>query len=486
MTRKACTFLLYPLATFGLGCADTSVTPLQQAAQPQKAPPIVAKAPAATDPELANAPTGDTIDSRGDTMAAEAVRQYLADLDSSKRQPGRAAPRSDAPAGRPQPVISQLQAAPLSAQRTEHTPAAAPPRTEPTAQPQPATAVAAAPVTSRIAPIEPLPQANAPVAVDSAPAETARTNPNDGRPQVMAVSLVGNTEPTSETGETSANSPRNTGAAATSQATLDQLIAEANAAVEQNPTDARAQWRKSLLLLATGRTAEAGAITGELTDQQRGLLARQVAVNAAVEAALAGSSEQAGQAYAATEALRDALRQDAELVLPALTLCSKVTTFGVYSELPDSALIPYRANRAIVYCEVRNLATEGDATKGFRSLLATRMELFAENGVSVWTHEEKRIEDASRCRREDFFIAQLVTFPATLAPGKYTLKASVTDLIGNKTNETTREIRIGAAASAAPSLIPGAVKAAVKAALIDANTNGVRPSEPGSTAPVKP
>jgi hypothetical protein len=38
-------------------------------------------------------------------------------------------------------------------------------------------------------------------------------------------------------------------------------------------------------------------------------------------------------------------------------------------------------------------------------------------------------------RREDFFLAQLVTFPADLAPGDYVLKVMLQDLLGGKANE---------------------------------------------------
>ncbi|HRX87045.1 MAG TPA: hypothetical protein P5572_18630 [Phycisphaerae bacterium] len=455
MTRKALTILLYPLVTCGLGCADWDIVPLQQtktAEAPAKAQP----APAAADPDLTRAPRGDSIDPQSDNMAADAVRKYLADLDAVQRNDSAPAARYTEPRGE-----SRRSPAAPPAQYDEHfgkprlTHAAAEPAKQPEparkpelTRPAPVVAEVTPAVTPDAAEAESV-QANAPVNIDAAAEEPAVADAR--RPQVTAVSLVGNAEPTatSTDGQVAANTAMSATGETVHSATLDELIEQARTELAKDPANAKAQYRLSLLLLAAGRPAEAGELSPELTESQRGLIARQVAVNAAVEDVLGGSGEHANQAYAATEALRDALRQDAELVLPVLTLCTKVTTFGVYTEMPDSALVAYRANRAIIYCEVRNLATEGDEAKGFTSLLSTRMELFGANGQSLWQHEEQRIEDRARHRREDFFVAQLVTFPPTLAPGKYTLKATVTDLIGNKTNETVRELHIGGTPAAA-------------------------------------
>lgn len=447
MTRMALTSLLGLILTCGLGCTDWGVTPLQQPApakNPQPAP-APARAPR-PEPQVvqnpANSAPGGTLDSRGDATAAEAVRQYLADLDNVQQ---RKQPPSSAPAGDPAPTAQPVKRSDPPALdrgfgRPEPAPAAAPPTpivvaVAPAATPAPTAPAATADGAA---------QANAPVTLENTAEEVPPAPADPRRPQVTAVSLVGNTEPTADAavGAVAVNTPPAESAASVAGG-LEGLISEAQAALAKTPSDARAQWRLSLLLMAAGRTAEAGEFSPGLTEQQRGLLARQVAVNAAVEDVLAGEPEQSNAAYVAANALRDALRHDAELELPVLALCSKVTTFGVYTELSENALQPYRANRAIIYCEVRNLATERDAGDSYRSLLATRLELFSADGQSLWTHEEQRIDDVARRPREDFFIAQLVTFPPTLAPGQYTLKATVTDLIGNKTNETTRAVTVG-------------------------------------------
>ena len=57
-------------------------------------------------------------------------------------------------------------------------------------------------------------------------------------------------------------------------------------------------------------------------------------------------------------ALRSQLIRDAELQIPKVALCTKVSTFGVYDVMDPGMLVPYRANRAIVYCEVKNFLAD--------------------------------------------------------------------------------------------------------------------------------
>jgi hypothetical protein len=267
----------------------------------------------------------------------------------------------------------------------------------------------------------------------------AATSPQvAARPDVARPNRVENTAP-DRTAITQPVTPR--------RKPMDEMIAASEAELAARPSDARVQWRKSMLHLAAGQEDKAGAISEGLTQEQRGLLARQVAVDTSVHNVLNGDRESVDRAYEAASALRDALREGADLLLPTLALCSKVTTFGVYDELPDSALKPYTANQAIVYCEVKNLAAQRDDVGNYRTRLATRMELFTADGRSMWRHSEDQIEDVARQRREDFFVAQLVRFPEDLGPGAYILKATVTDLLSSKTNEVSQRIQIGDSAA---------------------------------------
>lgn len=427
------------------GCAEWSTPPANQDQQQARGlwPFQKPKSPA-PDPELENAPLGDTLDPPADTIAAEAVRQYLADLESAN-SPGVDA----APGGAPRVAQSRPSAPPAEPQL----------RTQPAAPPQPEVQVTVADAPAEASTTPQSAQANAPLEIGrpgkSQPTPTDTAAAPADRPQIVAVSLVGDAALTTITPGTSQPQPTTIGGSGEqASASLDRAIAETRAQLAADASNAELQWRLGLLQLAAGRISDAGDVSRELTEKQRGLLARQVAVEAALIDLLRGNAAGPSAAFAAVEALADALRSDAELELPTLALCTKVTTFGVYDEMPDALLRPYQANRAIVYCEIRNLATKKDNAGHHHSALATRLELFAEDGRSLWNQAQERIEDTSRQRRQDFFIAQLVTFPADLGPGTYVLKATVTDLLAEKTNETSRRITVGAEAAMSASAAP--------------------------------
>ena len=65
------------------------------------------------------------------------------------------------------------------------------------------------------------------------------------------------------------------------------------------------------------------------------------------------------------------------------------------------------------------------------------------DGDSLWRHEQPDIVDNARQRREDFFLAQLVTFPSTLGPGEYVLKVSIEDKAAAKACEAVFPFTIG-------------------------------------------
>jgi hypothetical protein len=153
----------------------------------------------------------------------------------------------------------------------------------------------------------------------------------------------------------------------------------------------------------------------------------------------------AGDALSSVDSLRTVLRDNAGLAIPVVALCSKVTTFGIYDELPPGALLPRRPNRAIVYCEIKNFKPDQDESGHYHTRLSNRLELFTSDGRSLWVQEESKIEDVSKQQREDFFLAQLVTFPASVEPGEHILKVSVTDELGGSTNEAIHRFHIGSA-----------------------------------------
>lgn len=225
---------------------------------------------------------------------------------------------------------------------------------------------------------------------------------------------------------------------------LEQAVEQVRSEARSDPGSVKSQWQMSLLRLASGDSDPVDAtVKQQLPADRAVLLDRAVTAAAATGSVLTDPMADKDDALDAVDKLRDVLRSDADLMIPVLTLCSRVDAFGVYEELPRSALVPGRSNQAIVYCEVANFSSK-PAGDGYRTLLASRLELFTADGQSVWHEDHDRIEDFCRRRREDFFLAQLVRFPA-LSAGEYVLKVTITDQLSSKTNQATTRINVGQA-----------------------------------------
>ena len=227
------------------------------------------------------------------------------------------------------------------------------------------------------------------------------------------------------------------------QESLRRLIEQAQLELAEDPGNVRQQWRLTLLQLAAGRPAEAAEFSPEITREQRSLMSAAVSSIEACGQLLTSPAPNEADALSTVNSLRSLLQDQADLTIPVVALCTKVSTFGVYDEYSTGALIPHRANRVIVYCEIENFRTQQDTAGYYRSSLSSRLELFAADGHSIWIQEDTGIEDKSRQRRDDFFLAQLVTLPPSLGPGEYVLKVTITDLLASNTNEAIHRFYVG-------------------------------------------
>ncbi len=424
MLRKAHHLVLLSAMAIG-GCQQMNPAPpheFQQAAPRELADdaqrPQTARS---ADPAARSAPENDPTD--------RAVRAYLADLEAATQQDPPAS-SSTLPA---EHSSTSATSEPLAVDATQT-------KTNPhsTATSQALTGRDDA-TTNAVAP--PVARANAPAAIEPPAADDG-----PARPQVLAAYLASSspigpveTPPADTLGVHQGISMPS----ARAPATLEQFIDAAREALAADPGNATAQWRLSLLQLAAGDTGAAAELSGELGEQARKLIARQVSAAAETQRLLADPSAGADQALDAVDAVREVLRRDAELRIPTVALCSRVTTFGLYETMPENLLLPYQPNRVIVYCEVRNFDVEKTSAGEYRALLSSRLELFSDDGRSRWVREEDNIEDLARSRREDFFLTQLVTLPGDLEAGAYTLKVTITDLLASKTNEAVHRFHIG-------------------------------------------
>lgn len=141
--------------------------------------------------------------------------------------------------------------------------------------------------------------------------------------------------------------------------------------------------------------------------------------------------------------LADRLRAQSELTIPVLALCSKVVGFGVYDPLPTT----FRAGQdvpVIVYSEVANFSSRLNDREMWETRLNMGVVLYTETGVAVWNNRSEVPPDLSRNRRHDFFVVKRVVLPRTMAVGRYVLKVTITDTLGNRVAENSVEITMTA------------------------------------------
>jgi hypothetical protein len=227
---------------------------------------------------------------------------------------------------------------------------------------------------------------------------------------------------------------------------LSELIGRLQEHVAEAPNDLTAQWKLSLLQLADGRETDATDVSSGITRESGEMIAGAIRVVDQVRRATQDPGPAVDHALAAVDDLRHQLMRGAELLIPKVALCTRVSTFGVYDEMDHAALLPYHPNRTIVYCELDNFHSEPTSDGEYQVTLSSRLEILTPDGQSLWNHEEPRIEDRSKQRREDFFLAQLVTFPASLGPGDYVLKVTVEDQGAAKATEAVYPFQIDAPA----------------------------------------
>lgn len=218
-------------------------------------------------------------------------------------------------------------------------------------------------------------------------------------------------------------------------ASADRL-ADLERRVAADPNDMDAQLRLRLLYLADGQDDKAQAPTpGMLKERQEVLLALVRMLMTSRSQAGRDTAQWANRQLAEIRGLEAVMRQRADLQVPKVVLCRRTESFGVYDEISPAEFPAGRVNPVLAYVEVANFRHES-VEGGFRSRLAARIAIIDRSGQEVWSRSEDRIEDFSRNQRQDFFVSLDVPIPAALNPGAYTLKASITDLVGEKTNES--------------------------------------------------
>jgi hypothetical protein len=135
------------------------------------------------------------------------------------------------------------------------------------------------------------------------------------------------------------------------------------------------------------------------------------------------------------------LNSQADLTIPTISLCRKVSGFGTYEPI-DARFVAGARNEAIVYCEVGNVASQQNEQGIWESRLSQEAVLYTDDGQRVWTNPPQAIVDKSRNRRHDFCVAQKLTLPPNLSINRYILKVTVKDEQARRMAEASMPIQV--------------------------------------------
>ena len=142
--------------------------------------------------------------------------------------------------------------------------------------------------------------------------------------------------------------------------------------------------------------------------------------------------------------LADRLKQQAELSIPTLVLCTRVDGFGRYDPIEPARLLAQKPQQAIIYCELENFSSHQNDNRLWQTDVTQEAVLYTDDGMQVWADKTQTVQDQSRNRRHDFFLRTLVNFPSTLTVGRYMLKVTIVDRQANRVAEASLPIQVAA------------------------------------------
>ena len=139
----------------------------------------------------------------------------------------------------------------------------------------------------------------------------------------------------------------------------------------------------------------------------------------------------------------DRLRSGTDLSLSSLTLCRKISGFGLFDPMSPARFPMGRSSQVLVYCEVDNFLPRHMPDNQWETRLAQRLTLYGAAGTVIWEDKARGVTDVCHSRRRDFYTKEPVTLPPTLPAGEYKLRVTVTDRNANKYAETDVPLWVG-------------------------------------------
>jgi hypothetical protein len=340
----------------------------------------------------------------GDEGVERSVQQFLQNVQLAKK--GRAKPQSEL-------LLADVQ---------------------PAADPDPDAEVAPPPARAKVTP----------EAVSKTESEEAKSEPvATAPPALSAVSVY----PGSAGFKAKPNEPQGpaVNGAATARSAPHSLRDFMGQAVPPEDASFRDQLDTRVLWLIAGDYDRAREPLKLVTAEQQNLAAHFVDALIAIREGHAGDMSAAATTAAHELAvLTEDLRKLSELSVPTLKICSAVRGFGQFDEIEPARFLAGGSAEFVLYCEVRDFVSEHREDGLYYTRFDLTTTILNRAGDTVLDLKDPDITDRCRNRRQDCFIPRLVRLPASLSPGQYVAKVTVTDKLGQKVAENRASFQLTA------------------------------------------
>ena len=230
-----------------------------------------------------------------------------------------------------------------------------------------------------------------------------------------------------------------------------QLIVQLSGALYREAAYSDQPLRDLLLIAATSifdpdRSLAPEAI-GVLTQREREILDRMQVFFSDLGSQLQVTGDPEVVASLA-DALGRSLASNPQLNVATAALCSRVEGFGDYDEFPRNeagrySFLAHSRQQVVVYVEVEDYQSERNDREQWVTELSQQLVIYSDrDGIPVWREDWQVGVDASKNRRQDFFIVQVITLPEQLSVGRYQLKILLRDRKSGAEAETAVELEM--------------------------------------------
>lgn len=233
-------------------------------------------------------------------------------------------------------------------------------------------------------------------------------------------------------------------ATANTAPTSNSPLAGLEAAVAQDPNNIDKQLKLRMAYLLNDDEERAMAPTPGMSENTQKVVLAQIQAMISAKGATGRDAAGAAQAQlASAEAIRSAAKDQADLQVPRVVLCTSIRRFGDYTPITPLIFPAGKKNQALLYIEVENFQSRKMNDGQHEVLLSMRESLLDAKGKELWAFQTPKIQDISRQPREDFFLStQPRTIPPGLPAGEYAYKVEVEDLIAGKINSNLTKFKL--------------------------------------------